>query len=293
MVVGRSSCDGFQSERIENRVELASEDAGGISVSELSNPQKCSEFCLAHGSGVGGETTCAVETGDAGRRVVVCAFNTMCEGRRPDGYEAPSDDESTPLLGRYFAMMAATEAASIAAFKSMAAELEAHGMPRQLARRARRAAIEEAHHHRLASDLARTFGGRPVRGHVRPQAKRTLLEMAIENAREGVVRETLGAALGLWQAQHASEPVVRGAMRRIAHDETSHAVLSWDVDACARERLSACERARLDDAIATALMNVEAAVQAPVSGELVDRAGIPTPRVARALVEAARRALYS
>jgi len=56
-----------------------------------------------------------------------------------------------------------------------------------------------------------------------------LVDVALENAVEGCVRETYGALIATRQAEAASDPVVRRAMRKIAADETAHAALSWDV----------------------------------------------------------------
>ena len=82
-------------------------------------------------------------------------------------------------------------------------------------------------------------------------------------------------------------------MRRIAAEETSHAVLSWDLDSCVRRRLSASERAKLDDAVHAALDDAEHASTSPVHDDLVRLAGLPAPPIGRALLEAARRELFA
>lgn len=292
-ITGYSSCQDFQSERIEARVPLPADDAGQTDAGAPATPEECQTFCQQQGVGFGSQYECTTEAGDGGGVVVVCAFNTVCEGRRPDGFQPPELDAHAPLLGRYFATMAATEAASVTSFERMAEELAEHGMPAELQARARRAAREEARHWRMTAALARRFGARAHPGAVATQPPRTLLQMAIENAREGVVRETLGAAIGWWQALHAADPIVRRVMRRIADDETSHAALSWAVDEAVRTRLTEAERSELDLATATALAGMEREVDLPVPDELVDNAGLPSHRVARALFDAARAELWS
>jgi hypothetical protein len=188
--------------------------------------------------------------------------------------------------------MAAAEGASVAAFERMAAELEEHGLPARLVADARRAADDEARHFRMTTALARKFGARASPGRVMPQPNRTLLDMALENVREGVVRETVGAIMGHWQARHAGERAVRRAMSRIAHDETSHAVLSWAVHASARARLSHADRGVLDAAREDALREITRSMDTPVPAELTERAGVPGPTVARAILERSRAELF-
>jgi hypothetical protein len=50
--------------------------------------------------------------------------------------------------------------------------------------------------------------------------------MLLDNAVEGCVRETFGAAVGLWQAKQAGDAKVAKAMRQIAPDELIGARLS-------------------------------------------------------------------
>ena len=197
------------------------------------------------------------------------------------------------MLGRYFAAMAAGEAASSEAFERLAGELVALEMPVKLVARARRAAREEMRHFRLTAALARRFGAAAKRAHVPSQRRRTLLDLAVDNAREGVVRETFGAVAGWWQAQHATERVVRDVMRRIAHDETSHAELSWALDVAARERLTVKERRALDAATAVAVARLERDLDTEVLPELESRAGLPNRRVTRALFDTTERTLWS
>ena len=283
-----TSCDDFEPERKRLNVPFEPGDSGA---GPPATAEQCAQFCQEHGA-FGNDIACSTATADAGL-VVLCDFTTVCEGRRPAGYQPPSDDASSPLLGRYFARMAASEAASVSAFRQMAEELAEHGAPLELIEDAQRAAAEEERHFRIAAALAKLHGAKPACGVVAPRRRRPLLELAVENAREGVVRETLGAAVGFWQAAHAEEQAVRRAMRRIASDEAGHALLSWRVDAWAREGLSAVERARVDLARDAALATLARDADARVAVELVRRAGLPSPAVARALFTAAHEQLFA
>ncbi len=290
--MSQSSCDGFHSERLEQRVPLSTNDAGQSDAGTLATEEECRTFCERNGGGFGSQYACRTEGGDGGL-VVVCSFNTMCEGRRPEGFCPPHSDVEAPLCGRYFAAMAATEAASVIAFERIASELDAHGAPAKLVSATRGAALEESRHFRMAAGLARRFGVKARRGDVAPRRDRSLHQLGLENAREGVVRETLGAAFGEWQAHRAAEPAVRQVMRRIARDEASHAALSFAIDEWVRRRSTAEERAELDAERATALESFGREIEVPVPDELVARAGLPAPRVARAPFDVASARLFS
>jgi hypothetical protein len=98
------------------------------------------------------------------------------------------------------------------------------------------------------SALARHFGSavRPVEVEARPV--RTLAEIACENAVEGCVRETWGAAVAAYQAACAQDRTIRRVMGSIAADEAEHAALGWAVDAWACSLLSVHERAHVGQA---------------------------------------------
>jgi hypothetical protein len=184
-------------------------------------------------------------------------FGTCIGGRRPAGL-LESDPARGDLLGVHFAEMARLEAASVPAFRHLRCELVAHGAPKRLVRAAERAARDEVQHARMTRALTRRYGAVPTDPEVEPRDVRCLQEIAVENAVEGCVREAFGALVACWQAQAAADPVVRGAMKRIARDETRHAALAFEVDAWARGRLDApgqksvaeAKRKALDDLLA-------------------------------------------
>lgn len=200
-------------------------------------------------------------------------------GRKPAGLE-PANTNGGSCAGTYFATMAHLEAASVVAFERMADELRAHGAPEALVARALTAAADERRHARAIGALAAERGAtvpEVVAGALRPRA---LLAMAVENRREGCVRETYGALLAHYQARASASPDVRRAMARIAHEETEHAALSWDLDAWLVARLDAAELAVVRAAEREALR--ELAVECAQTFDADTRAvvGLPSPEVA-------------
>jgi hypothetical protein len=144
--------------------------------------------------------------------------------------------------GEYFAASSYLEAVSVHAFARLAAELISHGAPAELVNAARRGQRDEVRHAHATRALARHFGV-PVKWPARPRlAVRSLAAMAIENAVEGCVRETYGAALAYARALRVADDQVRDVMRSIARDECKHAELSWKVAAWAMPRLTPRER---------------------------------------------------
>jgi hypothetical protein len=187
-------------------------------------------------------------------------------------------------VATHFGECAKLEAASIVAFERMRAELAAHGAPQTLARSARRAARDETRHARMTRALARRFGGRAPRPVLVSPRPRTLVEMALENAAEGVVRETFGAALALWQARHACDSEVRRAMREIADDECRHAELSWRVARWLHRKLAPAERERVSLEIRVAVAALRTEVTRAPHPELREVAGLPNAEQAQVLL---------
>jgi hypothetical protein len=139
--------------------------------------------------------------------------------------------------------------------------------------------------------LARRFGGRPPLARAAARPTRSLEDIALHNASEGCVRESFGALVGLWQAERAADPLVRGTLRRVARDELRHAAFSWQLDRFARARLGKHSARRLDEARGDALAALGAEVDRPFDATLVAAAGLPTPAQHRALFEGFARSL--
>jgi hypothetical protein len=241
----------------------------------------------------GGTQSCKEETNGAGQPIVECTVIRPCLGRRPEGLAMANAEGSA--LGRYFAEAAQLEAASVPAFRRLRAELRAHGSPRRLIDACTRAARDEVRHARSAARLARRFGATPPAVRLGPARRRSLIALAVENAREGCVGESFAALTAHWQAATAADPDVRAHLASIAADEARHAELAWEIDAWLRTRLDARERAHLEAVRADELAQIATAIEARVDPALAEAAGLPPREVARALHrafagEVARRA---
>jgi hypothetical protein len=195
-------------------------------------------------------------------------------GRRPDGLCSKTQKART--LGAFFANAYHLEAASVPAFEQLALELAAHGAPRALVQACLRARADEVRHARTTARLARRFGARPVRPLVAPRSIRPLVDVALDNATEGCVRETFGAAVAHVQAQRSHNRRVRRAMRTIAVDETRHATLSWAIDAWAQSKLGPQQRRALSRARRQSVANLLAESARGWQRVIRDQAGMPS-----------------
>ena len=160
----------------------------------------------------------------------------IAHSARPDG------------IGPWLAECAYLESASIAAFDQLAAELTALGASEELVARARRSRDDEVRHANMMERLAAAHGAAPRDVQIAPFSPRSVLDMALENAVEGCVRETFGALLAHYQATVAANADVRAAMRAIAEDETRRAALAWDVAAWLEPQLAADAREEIEAA---------------------------------------------
>jgi hypothetical protein len=217
-----------------------------------------------------------------------------CTGRRPEGLGRVCAPARGTAAGRWLAQAAALEAASVPAFRRLARELVAHGAPARLVRAARAAAAEEVRHTFLMTRAARARGATPRFARVAPMGVRPLLAVAVENAREGCVRETLGALTAVHQAARAGDPSLRAGFREIARDESRHARLAWEVDAWARSVLPG-RAVRLVDAArreegAQLVAERERERTAPA---LVRELGLPPAAMARRQARLALHALWA
>ena len=204
-------------------------------------------------------------------------------GRRGAGIVLPEAGATT--LGDYFARLAELEAASVGAFERLARELSAFGAPAALVRAAQRAARDEVGHEAAMGRLARRYGA--VVGPVRCDAwpLRTVVEVAVENAAEGCVRETFGALQATFQAARATDPSLARVFRTIARDETRHAALAWEVAAWLDGRLNAAERAQVATARQRSLRRLRRALtHSPPAG--LAAAGLPRADEVAALMDA-------
>jgi hypothetical protein len=251
------------------------------------NGDPCTSVCPT-----GYNTCCSPRPSDGGAYLVTCTYNCGPSGRRPAGLEAAEHSDGC-AVGQYFASMAHLEAASVHAFRAMARELVEHGAPERLVAAARDAARDEIRHARLTRAMARAHGGTPSPVKVTTPVKRSLEEIATENAIEGCVRETYGALLASWQARAAHDPAVREMMVAIAEDEARHADLSWALDRWALTQLSPEARRRVRDARAAAVAALGAELDAEPAAQLVEQVGLPDAARARHFFAEAKRGLWS
>lgn len=213
------------------------------------------------------------------------------EGRRPASLEAP--DVLGSSVGAYLARCAHLEAASVVAFQVLAADLIDLGAPYDaLVADARSAEADEIRHAAAMTRLARAYGAEPPAVKAPPRAPRSAIAIAIENVVEGVVREAFGAAVAIYQAEHASDPAVRSALRVIARDECAHAALAIQTAELLEGRLSDAERALVDAAKRAAIEELIASVEEPPAA-IGAPLGLPSASSARRMLAAMQRDLWS
>lgn len=245
----------------------------------------CMEVCRpqvanAQSCEVQNEPVTYLDGGTGTRPAIRCHYISPAycgsDGRMPEGLQA-ARVEARCALGVHFAQMAWMEAASVPAFLRLADELKAHGAPEALVRAARRSAGDEVRHTRVAGALAQRHGASVPEVELAPFAPRSLEEMLLENAREGCVRETFGAVVAGWQAQHAQDAQVREELRRIAEDELRHAELAWAVAEWAEALLTPEERRRVKDARIEAFHELERKLgEEEPELALIQQAGVPS-----------------
>jgi hypothetical protein len=172
----------------------------------------------------------------------------------------PGEVDVDPVTARALAAAwlqdALEEHASIAAFARFSLMLLAVGAPADLVTASQRASLDEIQHARACFDLAHRFGAEPrgpsalsLDGALAPLS---LVELATLTAEEGLVGETLGAALAREQLAVARDAGVVRLLDKLVKDELRHAELAWrftrwavlqDPDAVAQAVERAIERA--------------------------------------------------
>jgi hypothetical protein len=198
--------------------------------------QACTQGC--------GDPVCTDVTADAGGVPTVQCAVAFCTGRHPNG-TLETNLGALDGIGGHLARMAHFEAASVAAFFQIAQELQSLGAPAALVSMAKQSARDEIRHATAVGALARKRGVVPPAPKLKAAPPRGLFALALDNAREGCVREAFGALVGLYQSEHATELDVRETMQRVAQDEIAHAAFSFELARHLDEQLSADERAQV------------------------------------------------
>lgn len=209
-------------------------------------------------------------------------------GRRP--YALRTSGGAMRGVGAFFARAAHLEAASVPAFRHLARELAVHGAPPELVRAAFASADDEVRHARAMAGFARRYGAAFVRPVVGAMPVRRLVDVAVDNAREGCVRETFGAVVAGVQARRAETPAVRRAFTHIALDEARHAALAWAIDAWVMPRLSSRDRRRVHETRRMAADQLAREIS-PLPAAVARRAGVPTAAIQREVLAQLRGVL--
>jgi hypothetical protein len=223
---------------------------------------------------------------------VVYTVAGSCTGRRPEGLRSEHVAQASNEIGALFAHMARLEAASVFAFERLTRELIAHAAPEPLIVAAMRSIVDEARHYRMVGALASRFGSRAPIPDVETAGVRSLEEVVIENAVEGCVGETFGAAVAAWQARAAGDPVVRAVMRTVARDEREHAKLAWQIDAWASSALTVEARRRVRERRAGQVDELAKSVAGSHVSAAVERLGIPGVDAQMAIVSGLDQRLW-
>ena len=194
-------------------------------------------------------------------------------------------------IGSHYAALAQLEAASVYAFARLARDLRRHDAPVPLVRAAMKAAADEVRHTRLTTMLAYAWGARPRPPRRDLQPSRDLFTLGLDNAVDGCVHETFGAAIAAHQARTAQDSSIRSTMVSIARDEARHAALAEAIDRWVRPRLGQAQREAVETAARQASHEL-AVSQTSAPEDVSDLAGFPSAADAQALataLEAARR----
>lgn len=251
------------------------------------------------GKGVGSnynlKTRAEQAKGSSGERYVLCAYDYQIPciaGRLPAGIAFTQESEVQQEVGAYFAQLAYLEEAATIAFSFLASELAALQAPESFGLEAERAREDEQDHMLLTQALTQRYSGTLREVEVAPFTQRPLVEIAMDNAVEGCVRETYGTLMAMWQSLTAEDLVVRAVMEKIALDETRHAALSWEIARWLWPQLSAEEQAQCREAQSKAITALQAEIANEPSAELVRLAGFPTAAQASCLFSQLEEALW-
>lgn len=235
--------------------------------------------CPARDASVGLTLHCAVSAIRGSKR-----SGCPVEGRRPAGLVG-LDARAANTVAGYLEESAWLEAASVRAFDDLADDLERLEAPLALHTACRVAATEERRHTALVGALVEHFGGTSRRLDVASHEDRTTFELAMENAVEGTVRETFGAAVALFRARHASDAKARAAMLEIAEDECRHAKLAGDVADVLDGELTPSERAAIARARMDAIAELESSFEDDPPADVREVLGVPSAAQSRKILE--------
>jgi hypothetical protein len=219
----------------------------------------------------------------------------LVEGRRPEGLVIPTPAAiavGSPL-GDWFATACAADAASALAYERLHRELASLNAPEHLVAQCRRAHFAEQRHAAAFAALARRFGGQVLWPKPPPGGLplRSLADIAIANARDGLVRTTYGAAAARFRARFAQDAEIRELMQRIADDECDHAEFAVGLAEWLSARLDPVECAWVESALRNEVQSLAGELDRDPSPGL-DVAGVPTRKDALVIWSSLSRAVW-
>jgi hypothetical protein len=264
-----------------------------IQTYQAANPSNGSGGSGGAGGGSGGGVTCPMQGAAVTCEVTESGteYTASCAvpGRRPPGLVDIA--LNTQAIGQYFASSAYFEAASAHAFDHLRGELADLGAPSDLLEDLVDAARDEVRHAAQMTKLAERHGVRVETLMIEPSAKRSALDIALENAVEGLVNETFAAAMALFQAQYAQDPEIRVMMARIADDECGHAALALRIAAFLDGHLDLHQRELVESRRRQAIEALATSFQQP-SPDVRRLIGVPTIAEATVLAKRLRQSVW-
>ncbi len=221
--------------------------------------ESCSTLCTEQ-AGVYYDYLCSCDyTGpdSDGNHPVTCEY-TVCavEGRGHGDIAKLNVATGRNEQARTFVRAYHAEASSVGAFLQLREELKQHDALEDLQRRCLKAAVQEVHHARMMAKLVEDEGGELPPLDFGTLTKRSLFDLALDNAVEGCVYEAYSALKAQYQSRNSTDKRVAHAMKVIARDETAHAQLAWDIHQHLMSRLSKEEQVQIYRAQRTALHTV-------------------------------------
>ncbi len=256
--------------------------------------EECKRLCapIKYSYGAPSFSYCSLSMASGDGTTVYCSGCAV--GRKPGDLLAndvgPCEGENP--VGTALAEMARIEAASVHAFRRLERSLCELGADGDLRARTRRAARDEIAHARSTARLAKKYGARPRPITLARDAAPTTFDLALENAVEGCVHETLGVAYLEHQRAHAADPELRALAASLYDDELDHAALSWDLIAFFDRHLSEEQRGELRAATERALDDVVIEIGRVHPG-VRTALGLPPREVVEKMVGTLRQTLFA
>jgi hypothetical protein len=148
------------------------------------------------------------------------------------GWGSPAQRPLDPDLAESWTAAALAEHASVAAFAELSIALMHHAAPAALVARCHAAALDEVRHAEARFAVASAYAGRPITPGPLPVTLRPIPDLpglAVESVVDGCWTEGLAAVRAAEQAHRSTHPGDADVLAAIAHDETAHAELAWDI----------------------------------------------------------------